>query len=483
MEVIRGCAGMWLEAVSAQDSATPGSEIQVDVTAINRSAFPFTIESIRTIPSNKIEQIATELSYNQPVSRKVTIQIPADSGYSQPYWLRETSSRPFSQVNDQSLIGHAESPRVPAIEFVMTSGQDRLIYVEPVLFRKVDPVKGEVYKDFTVIPEIALNIQDPVVVFPEASPKKIRVQVIAGKQAIQGEVSLLLPAGWEVEPTAHPVNFAAKDETKILTFTVHPRNGAVTGEFRAEAVIGTRKISHGKVVIDYPHIPAQTLFPESKGRLIRVDLKKAGQNIAYIKGPGDAIPEALTQIGYKVTLLSDEDLLTQNLSSYDAILVGIRAYNTRPQLKDAQERLLQYVEQGGTMIVQYQTSQDLVTANLGPYPFRISRRRVSVETAPVTILQPQHTLLNSPNKITPADFEGWVQERGLYFADQWDPRYETILSSADPNEEQLAGGMLFARHGKGIYIFTAYSWFRELPAGVPGAYRLFVNLISAGNQK
>ncbi len=481
LEVVRACSGLWLEAIAQQDSAAPGSNVPVDVTAINRSTFPLQLESVQVIPSNNVTPVAAELKYNEPVTKKLTVPIPTGEAYSQPYWLRGQNGKPFSDVKDQQLIGRAESPSALNAQFTFRNGQDRLVYTEPVLFRKVDPVKGEIYRDFVVVPETALNIQNPILVFADESPKTVRVQIISGTGKATGDLKLLAPQGWMVQPASQPFNLTAKDQAKVISFTIQPQKGAKTGEFKAEAVVGAEKISSGKLVIDYPHIPAQTLFPISKGRLIRVDLKKSGQNIGYIMGSGDAIPEALTQIGYKVTRLSDEDLVTQNLSSYDAILIGIRAYNTRPALKNLQERLLDYVQQGGTMIVQYQTLLD-PGSQPGPYPFQISRKRVAVETAPVTILKPEHPLLNFPNKITQADFEGWVQERGLYFADQWDPKYETVFSSNDPKEQPLEGGTLYARYGKGIYIFTAYSWFRELPAGVPGAYRIFVNMISAGKQ-
>ncbi|MCI0602513.1 PIG-L family deacetylase [bacterium] len=479
LEVIRGCSGLWLEAISSQDAAAPGADVAIDLTAINRSSFSLQLESVQVLPSNNVETIAAELKYNEPVTKKLTIHIPAEERESQPYWLRGQNGKPLSDVKEQRLIGSAESPAAFSAQFILTSGQDRLVYTEPVLFRKVDPVKGEVYKDFVVVPEAALNIQNPLLVFADESPKSVRVQVISGGYNITGELKLLTPEGWIVQPASQAFNLTTRDQAKVIPFTIQPQNGARTGEFKAEATVGAHKISNGKLVIDYPHIPAQNLFPVSRGRLIRVDLKKTGQIIGYIVGSGDAIPEALTQVGYKVTRLTDEDLVTQNLSSYDAILVGIRAYNTRPALKDLQEKLMDYVQQGGTLIVQYQTLLDSNSSKPGPYPFQISRKRVSVETAPVTILKPDHSLLNFPNKITQADFEGWIQERGLYFADQWDPKYETIFSSNDPKEQPLEGGTLYARYGKGVYIFTAYSWFRELPAGVPGAYRIFVNMISA----
>ncbi|MGH2568013.1 MAG: hypothetical protein ACRDGA_06705, partial [Bacteroidota bacterium] len=218
--------------------------------------------------------------------------------------------------------------------------------------------------------------------------------------------------------------------------------------------------------------------PAAEGKFVRLDLSMSGTNIGYIVGSGDEIPSALRQVGYNVALITDEDLASGDLSRFDAIIAGVRAYNTRPAIRNQQKRLLEYVEKGGTYLVQYVTQQRLESENLGPYPFDVSRDRVSVEEAPVLFLRPNHTLLNSPNKITPADFEGWVQERGLYFADKWDSKYETVIASNDPGEKPKEGGLLVARYGKGYFLYTGYAFFRQLPAGVPGACRLFVNLIS-----
>jgi LmbE family N-acetylglucosaminyl deacetylase len=480
LRVIQGCSGLWLEAISDQDSSTPGSEIQIDLMAINRSSVPMTLQTI--ITNKKVETANTPLIYNTPVSKKIHFHIDENASYSQPYWLIDRNGKPFASVKQQTLIGLPESPPAIEAQFNIKIENQTLAFHEPVLSRKVDPVKGEIYKDFVIVPEAAVNLQDRVQVFPDQKPKSVRVDVISGSDAFDADIGIDLPDGWKCDPPTQHLHFDQKDQLKTIQFQLQPQNGAHSGQFNIQAKAANKVVSNGRVVIDYPHIPAQTLFPEARGELVRVDVRHAGEKIGYIMGSGDAIPDALRQIGYQVTLLSDDDLLTQNLSRWDAIILGIRAYNTRRNLYDAQEKLMEYVRQGGTLIVQYQTTQELGSGKLGPYPFRISRQRVSVESAPVTILKLDHPVLNFPNKITPQDFDGWIQERGLYFADQWDPQYETILSSNDPAEAPLAGGMLYARYGKGIYIFTAYSWFRELPAGVPGAYRIFANLVSAGKR-
>jgi hypothetical protein len=244
--------------------------------------------------------------------------------------------------------------------------------------------------------------------------------------------------------------------------------------------VGGKIISQGSVTIDYKHIPPQTIFPLAEGRFVRLDLKKKGKNIGYIPGSGDDVPAALRQIGYTVNLLSDEDLGSTNLSRFDAIIAGVRVYNTRPSIRNHQKRLLEYVQNGGTYIVQYVTQQRLESENLGPYPFQVVRDRVSVETAPMSFLQPGHPVVTTPNMLTQEDFEGWVQERGLYYADSLDSRFDAIFAANDPGETPKKGGLIVAKYGKGYYLYTGLSFFRQLPAGVPGAYRLFVNMISIG---
>jgi hypothetical protein len=236
--------------------------------------------------------------------------------------------------------------------------------------------------------------------------------------------------------------------------------------------------SGGMLTIDYPHIPAQTLFPEAIAKVVRLDIVASGKNIGYLMGAGDDVPASLRQVGYQVTPLTESDFTTGNLAVYDAIVLGVRAYNTVDRISFYQPKLMQYVQNGGTMLVQYNVSNGLKTDQLGPYPIRLSRNRVTVEDSPITFLNPKHPLLNTPNKITRKDFEGWVQERGLYFPDSLDSRYETVISTLDPNEKPQDKSIFVTQYGKGKFVYTGLSFFRQLPAGVPGAYRIFANLIS-----
>jgi hypothetical protein len=260
---------------------------------------------------------------------------------------------------------------------------------------------------------------------------------------------------------------------------VTPASGPSAATVRAVVEVGGVSYGQSPVRIDHPHIPIQTLLPPAEARLVRTDIRRTGTRVAYLMGSGDQVPEALGQLGYQVTLLDDDEVENADLARFDAIVVGVRAYNTRPRLRTLQPRLLDYVSNGGRLVAQYNTSDEALNDRLGPYPFKISRDRVTVEEAPVQFVE-SHPLMSRPNKIGATDFDGWVQERGLYFASTWDStRYETPLACNDPGEKPLAGGLLYARYGKGVFIYTTYDWFRELPAGVPGAYRLFANLVSA----
>ncbi len=298
---------------------------------------------------------------------------------------------------------------------------------------------------------------------------------------IIGRIRLKGPDTWKLLPAVIPFSLTSKFEEKYITFTITPPQFSDKTVLVAEAEINGDKYNKALVEISHPHIKKQVYFPESHLKVVKLDIIKPESKIGYIMGTGDEIPDGLRNLGYDVAILDSEVLESIDFTQFDVIITGIRAYNTRERLRHAQPLLMRYIENGGTLIVQYNVSRGLVINEIGPYPFTIGRDRVSVEIAPVSFLNPDHQLLNFPNRIDQKDFEGWIQERGLYFATQWDERYEPILSSHDPNESDKIGGMLFTRYGKGIFIYTGYSWFRQLPAGVPGAYRLFVNMISAGN--
>jgi hypothetical protein len=269
-------------------------------------------------------------------------------------------------------------------------------------------------------------------------------------------------------------------EQETLEFSVSPGENAVSGDLAAKLVSGGKTYNQQIIEIEYNHIGTQMVLEDAQSRLVRLDINTVPRNIGYIMGSGDDIPESLNQLGYAVTLLSDDDLAGGDLSDYDVIICGVRAFNTRDVLETQHNRLIEFVKQGGTWIVQHNTRFGNQVPQIGPYPFRVTGRdRISQEDAPIEILIPDHPLMNYPNKITTRDFSGWVQERGLYFADSWQGKLYPLLAGNDQGEPSKLGGLLYAPYGEGVFIYTAYSWFRQLPQGVPGAYRIFVNLISA----
>ncbi|MDE3245474.1 MAG: hypothetical protein KGN80_05255, partial [Acidobacteriota bacterium] len=360
----------------------------------------------------------------------------------------------------------------------------------PVQYRFRDPVLGEIYQPLVIMPAVMVNLADGVQVMDGGGAREIGLTMVAGRSQVAGKIHLEVPDGWRIEPAELPFSLAKPlDELKATARVMAPKE-AQSGELNVAVEIGERtEPARGRVVIAYPHIPLQTLFPVASARLVKLDLRHNGRRIGYVMGAGDEIPQRLRPLGYEVELLTDETLATADLSGFDAIVTGIRAFNTRPGLAHLNARLLDYVAKGGTEIVLYNvngafpsTNAGLKTDSIGPYPFKIGRDRVTDEAAPVSFLAPGHPVLNVPNKITAEDFKGWVQERGLYFAESWDPKYTPILAMGDPGEKPLEGGLLVADHGKGHFVYTGLAFFRQLPEGVPGAYRLFANLLALGSK-
>jgi hypothetical protein len=315
--------------------------------------------------------------------------------------------------------------------------------------------------------------------FADATPREVRVAVESVDVPVEGALALRLPDGWSASPARVPVRLTAGEADTTVRFLVTPGPAPAAGVVGAWFEMGGQRYGARLVRLDYPHVPIQTLLPPAEARLVRADLRIAGREVGYLMGSGDQGPDALRQMGFHVTLLGDDEVADADLTRFDAIVAGVRAYNTRPRLRAQQRRLLDYVATGGRLVLQYDTAEEAIQNRLGPYPLRLSRDRVTVEEAPVVRLDPAHPLLTAPNRIDDPDFEGWVQERGLYFANPWDPRYQAVLSSHDPGEPARDGGLLYARHGRGVFIYSGYAFFRQLPAGVPGAWRLFANLASA----
>jgi len=482
LEVIRDAAGIAIDVAAAESATTPGAELPVSVTVVNRSDYPFRLSMVASLHANPSVAPGTLLENNKPVKTDLKIKLPPRFAYTQPYWLEDPpKTQGLFAVRNQLSVGRPDNFSEVPINVVLADQQmNSLIFEMPLVYRWTDPVKGEQVREVDVVPPASVKLGSNVYVFPDAKGRAITVWMTS-YGATAGTLRLNAPEGWKVEPASHEIAFSGKGDEQRATFNITPPAAEGTGPLTAELTVGDVKITEGIVDIDYPHIPAQRILGDSVAKLVRVDVKKNGSRIGYIMGSGDDVPNILRQVGYDVDLLTDDDLDRGDFAKYDAIIAGIRAYNTRDRLKLAHAKLMQYVENGGTMVVQYNTSNFLGDTNVavpGPYPFKISRDRVTVEEAPVKFLDPNHPLLTTPNKITQKDFEGWVQERGLYFLTEWDPKYTPIFATNDPGEPEKTGGELYAKVGKGAFIYTGFAWWRQLPAGVPGAIRGFVNLVS-----
>ncbi len=389
------------------------------------------------------------------------------------------------KVSDQKLRGLPETPREFKIRYVLSIQGVSIPFEETIVHKFRDPVDGEVFNPFEITQPVAAGLSDEVYLFASDEPQKIQVTVKAGKDNVEGTVELCYGEKWTVEPANFPVNLAQKGEEQTFTFTVTPPNEQDENFILPMVRIGEAVYTDEVITIDYDHIPKQTIYRDASAKAVRIDLRKEGDNVAYIMGAGDKVPTALRQIGYNVTMLEDGEVSVENLSKFDAVIVGIRAYNTNERIKFQNPKLLEYVNNGGTLIVQYNTSRrpKVPSEEIGPYPFKLSRDRVTVEESEMRFLAPEHEVLNFPNRLSKDDFKGWVQEHGLYYPNEWDDHYTAILSSNDPGEDPKDGGLLVAKYGEGYYIYTGLSFFRELPAGVPGAFRLFANMISIGKQE
>lgn len=406
--------------------------------------------------------------------------IPESLTVTNAYWLNVKPLVGRFEVPDQQLIGLPETPREFHVHLEVEVLDEKLTIKQPVVFKKRDPVKGEVFQPFEIVDPVYLNLPEKGTVFYGGMDKDIHVKVKATDDNLHGVMRLDVPASWGLIPAEHPFKLARKGEEKSFTFKVTPPKDYVQSNVIAYAIVDGRRFDREWLEIDYDHIPLQTITPRAEATWSHVDLHRTGQHIGYIPGAGDDIPASLIQMGYQVSILSESEWNLSNFSKYDAILLGVRAYNTQDRLEFVMPDLFRYTEQGGNVIVQYNTNGNLKVSRFGPYDFKIGRERITEENAPVTLVAQNHPVLNYPNKITPKDFDGWVQERALYVANQWDGRFTPILSCHDQGEKPLEGSLLVADYGKGHFIYTGLAFFRQLPAGVPGAYRLFANMISLG---
>ncbi len=480
-EAIARCAGLWLDFSADRAQLIPGTSFKLKITAIARTAPAVQVNSLEADGAPIKAQYPFTLELNKIKTLEEERTLSASHIYSQPYWLRLPPDGYRYRVEDPTLVGLPQNPPLMMLKADLTIGPARIVVERPILYRYMDRMHGESIKPVAIVPPVEIRFLQQTQVFPTSDKKTVEVEVGSEVPVKSGTLRLAAPAGWSVQPASQPVEFTDAGQQRIYSFTVVPSKTPQTGNLVGAVDMEGRTIAVTIHHIDYPHIPLQTLLPPAEARLLRVDAKVLAHKVGYVMGAGDDMPDALRQLGCDVVLLSPNDLSLGNLHEYDAIVTGIRAFTERSDLVANHARLLDYVNAGGTLIVQYnrieRDSSELLK-HLGPYPFEIGNQRVTVEEAPVAFDE-KSPLVQSPNRITAEDFAGWIQERGLYFSTKWDPHYETPFETHDPGDKPMKGATLVTRYGKGVYIFTAFSWFRELPAGVPGAFRLFANLLSA----
>ena len=478
-EIIEACAGLYLEASANSSYGVLNEKVDVNFELLNRSTVTIQLTSLKSHIDKEEIFKGVQLSENEKLNFKETFVLET-SKYSDPYWLKKPWELGVYTVDDQKLIGKPETPKETKIDFNLIINSVPITITKNIVRRYAERDKGEIYEPFEVLPKVTTKLKDKVLIFSDSIAKKVVVEVRAGANFINGEVSLQAPENWIVTPKKQFFDVQQKNDKQTIEFFVTPPQNESEGKLKAIATLEGKTYEQELIEINYNHIPKQSVLLNSEAKIVRLNIKKAGNNIGYIKGAGDAIPESLKQIGYNVVTINPTEINAKNLANFDAIVLGIRAYNVVKELNFKQKFLLDYVNKGGNLIVQYNTNRRVDVG--APYPLKLSRDRVTNEFAEVTVLDPDNSLLNFPNKITDADFKGWVQERGLYFPNVWAEQYTPVLSMNDEGETPKLGSLLIAKYGKGNYIYTGLSFFRELPAGVTGAYKLFANLLSVGKE-
>jgi LmbE family N-acetylglucosaminyl deacetylase len=478
IKIIQACSGLFIEAVANAESNVAEKNVKLKLEIINRSEVNAELKNIVLLPDNKIINQQTILLNNVNKIINLDCMIPSKTEITQPYWLKNESTVGMYAVDKQEDIGVPDIIRVLKVVFNISINNIEIPFEKEVIFKENDEVKGEIYKPFNVVPDVTMGFNDKVFVFNSNEKKKVSVTVKSGVDDFMGVLHLNLASGWKVSENDVKINLPKKGDFQVIDFLISCSENAASFDAKLSVISNGKTFDLEQFTINYDHISKQQVFKKAIAKFLKIDIEACKEKIAYIMGAGDEVPKYLEQMGYEVSVLKPEQILPHNLNNFDVVITGIRAYNTVEALADKQKILFDFVAAGHTMIVQYNTNGDIVTQNLAPYPLKISNDRVTEENAEVNFLNPNHPLLNHPNKITKKDFEGWVQEQGLYYPQTTDDHFETIISSHDNGESSKNNAILKANFGKGVYIYTGLSFFRELPAGVTGAYRLFANLIS-----
>ena len=486
-QLMEACCGLWMEAYTSEQYAVQTNTLAFNFVLNNRNGSAVTLKKIRL--NDFDSSVNTPLAANQNFTAIKSVYISDSTPLSQPYWLKNEMKPGSFNVTDQLLIGNADNAASFNAHFMVNIEGIDLDFIRPVRYKYADPVKGELYQPVVVVPPVLITPNINLLLSVKPDSQNVRFTVHAMKNTGKASVSTSAVKGWNVHISSGLLkdNLVRGDEADA---NVELNPDAKTRIYGKAALLGSvseqgQSYAAELRSINYDHIPVVSYFRMPVINLLTLDLKTAGKKIGYIEGAGDYVPVALKQMGYEVVTLTDIDLATLNLSQFDAIITGVRAYNIKESLNTNYSKLMAYVQNGGNLVVQYNTSTQIgpVVARIGPYPFNISRARITDENATISILKPDHPLINYPNKITDSDFQNWIQERSIYHAQDWDKHFETIFTMHDPGEANDAGSLITTHYGNGYFTYTGLVFFRELPAGVPGAYRLLANIIALNQRK
>ena len=479
-KIIAACLGLHVEASTATEAFTPGQTAAIKLEAINRSNIPVTLQEVRFPNSGDSNKIDVALPSNELVTKDLSCRIPDNTPYSQPYWLRKRGTLGTFAVDDQKLIGLPENPPALPVEIVLQVNGQELRYFVDTKYRTVDAVAGDVRRPLVISPPVFANVVNSVFVFPTNEPKPVSVHVTAASGPAKGELKLAVPQGWKVSPASIPIDLKAADAEMVATFSVKPPNQNGEGTLRAIVSIDGRDYSFERVRISYPHIGVQTLMPTAQAKLVRADIRKKGDRIGYIPGAGDDVPESLRQIGYSVKMLSEPEITAKNLAQFSAVVLGIRAYNTQEPISNWLPELFAYVKKAESPSRSTTPWRSLRLTNWGRIHWRFHA------TASLTkmhrcvfwrrIIRSSRRQTKLRRKILR---DGFRNADFIFLTSGISPGHRSCRATIQ-RKKPLDGGLLVAKSGKGFFVYTSYSWFRQLPAGVPGAYRLFANMLSLG---
>lgn len=471
-QLIIDCLGLYTEIIADDYAVVHSQKVEFTINLIHRS--PLKVEWKSLVYNNKTYDFHKDLGRNQEVTEKVEVE--ATGNFSGPYWLKNPFTTLFNLDDPKNLGKAQEDPSFEAKAIFIIEGKEVEITL-PATYKWRDPSYGERRRNVIITPDFTVNFEQDLAITKPGNKKTITAKIHGYKDKVQTSLQVIAPKGWIVSPSTFNFSLDKKHEEKWFSFTIEATEKSENGLVLLEENSGNTLFS--ETTIAYDHIPTQTYFKPAYLSVMALDAKITPGKVAYIRGVDDAVPQAIEELGFEVKTFEVKDLTNLNLNEFNSVVLGIRIYNVYPELKNYDTKLFDYVKEGGNLIMQYNTAGRSSTGEtFGPYPFELSRNRVTEEDAMVSLLLPEHPIFNTPNKIGLEDFDNWVQERGLYFANNWAKEYQALISWHDTNEEPVEGGLIVAQYGKGQFIYTGISFFRELPRGVEGAYRLFANMLS-----